>query len=56
MKIFSWRFNLFQVEQELGTEIQPIPKVVDKKLYVAECQVDSSSATADTDNPPATKA
>ena len=54
--ITFWRFNLFQVEQELGTEIQPIPKVVDKKLYVAEYQVDTSTAAPDDDNPPATKA
>ncbi|XP_065887826.1 uncharacterized protein [Dysidea avara] len=47
------RFNLFQVEQELGTEIQPIPKVIDKKLYVAEYQVDTGVAD---DNPPTTKA
>ncbi|KZV82419.1 DEAD-domain-containing protein [Exidia glandulosa HHB12029] len=29
------RFNLFRVEQELGTEIQPIPQTIDKSLYVA---------------------
>jgi len=29
------RFNLFKVEQELGTEIKPIPPNIDKKLYVA---------------------
>lgn len=52
-QIFLFRFNLFQVEQELGTEIQPIPKVVDKKLYVAEYQVDTGVAD---DNPPTTKA
>ena len=56
MKNFSPRFNLFQVEQELGTEIQPIPKVVDKKLYVAEYQVESTSAAVADDNPPTTKA
>ena len=43
------------MEQELGTEVQSIPKVVDKKLYVAEYQVDTSIAVDD-DNPPATKA
>lgn len=32
------RFNLYQIEQELGTEIQPIPPIIDKKLYVAEYQ------------------
>merc|ERR1711872_477722 len=25
-----------KIEQELGTEIKPIPKVIDKSLYVAE--------------------
>ncbi|KDN37738.1 putative ATP-dependent RNA helicase DHH1 [Tilletiaria anomala UBC 951] len=29
------RFNLYRIEQELGTEIQPIPSTIDKKLYVA---------------------
>lgn len=29
------RFNLFNIENELGTEIQPIPAVIDKNLYVA---------------------
>ncbi|KXS19389.1 DEAD-domain-containing protein [Gonapodya prolifera JEL478] len=27
------RFNLYKIEQELGTEIQPIPPVIDKQLY-----------------------
>jgi len=52
ISLFPFRFNLFQVEQELGTEIQPIPKVVDKKLYVAEYQVDTGVAD---DNPPTAK-
>ncbi|XP_076030239.1 ATP-dependent RNA helicase me31b isoform X1 [Oratosquilla oratoria] len=30
------RFNLHRIEQELGTEIKPIPKVIDPALYVAE--------------------
>lgn len=30
------RFSLHRIEQELGTEIKPIPKVIDKALYVAE--------------------
>lgn len=29
------RFNLYKIERELGTEIQPIPAVIDKELYVA---------------------
>jgi len=32
------RFALHKIEQELGTEIKPIPKVIDKELYVAEFQ------------------
>lgn len=30
------RFALYKIEQELGTDIKPIPKVIDKALYVAE--------------------
>jgi len=29
------RFNLYRIEQELGTEIQPIPGTIDKGLYVS---------------------
>ncbi|KAI0631239.1 DEAD-domain-containing protein [Trametes polyzona] len=29
------RFNLYKIEQELGTEIQPIPQQIDNRLYVA---------------------
>ncbi|KAH8917745.1 DEAD-domain-containing protein [Atractiella rhizophila] len=29
------RFNLYRIEQELGTEISPIPATIDPKLYVA---------------------
>lgn len=29
------RHNLFRIEQELATEIKPIPPVIDKKLYCA---------------------
>jgi len=29
------RFNLYRIEQELGTTIQPIPPEIDKTLYVA---------------------
>jgi ATP-dependent RNA helicase DDX6/DHH1 len=32
------RFSLHKIEQELGTEIQPIPKQIDPSLYVAEYQ------------------
>ena len=27
------RFDLFRIEQELGTQIQPIPSVIDRNLY-----------------------
>lgn len=38
INLVSWddRFNLYRIEQELGTEIQPIPQVIEKKLYVYE--------------------
>lgn len=29
------RFNLYKIEQELGTEIAPIPETFDRSLYVA---------------------
>ena len=32
------RFALHRIESELSTEIKPIPKVIDKSLYVAEYQ------------------
>lgn len=34
------RFNLYKIERELGTEIQPIPAVIDKNLYVAPNALD----------------
>lgn len=33
---FDDRFSLHKIEQELVTEIKPIPKSIDKSLYVAE--------------------
>lgn len=30
---FDDRFNLYRIEQELGTEIQPIPAEIDRDLY-----------------------
>ncbi|GLH02223.1 Putative ATP-dependent RNA helicase me31b [Gryllus bimaculatus] len=32
------RFALHRIEQELGTEIKPIPKVIDPSLYVAKIE------------------
>jgi len=34
------RYALHKIEQELGTEIKPIPKVIDPHLYVAEYQTE----------------
>lgn len=36
INLINWddRFNLYRIEQELGTEIQPIPPIIEKKLYV----------------------
>lgn len=36
INLINWedRFNLYRIEQELGTEIQPIPQSIDKSLYV----------------------
>lgn len=36
------RYALHKIEQELGTEIKPIPKVIDPHLYVAEYQTEGS--------------
>ena len=32
------RFSLITIEKELATEIKPVPKSIDKTLYVAEYQ------------------
>lgn len=32
------RYALHRIEQELGTEIKPIPKVIDPSLYVAKLE------------------
>jgi ATP-dependent RNA helicase DDX6/DHH1 len=36
INLINWedRFNLYRIEQELGTEIKPIPQHIDKGLYV----------------------
>lgn len=38
VNLLSWddRYSLYKIEQELGTEIKPIPANIDKSLYVAE--------------------
>lgn len=42
------RFNLYNIERELQTEIKPVPKEIDLKLYVAEYQTDSAACTSTT--------
>ncbi|KAG8982696.1 DExD/H-box ATP-dependent RNA helicase dhh1 [Tulasnella sp. JGI-2019a] len=42
------RFNLYRIEQELGTEIQAIPPTIDKSLYVAP----SGATTGDSEPQP----
>jgi ATP-dependent RNA helicase DDX6/DHH1 len=39
------RFNLYRIEQELGTEIQPIPQHIDKGLYVAPSAIDEPTGS-----------
>jgi ATP-dependent RNA helicase DDX6/DHH1 len=36
INLINWddRFNLYNIERDLGTEIQPIPHTIDKSLYV----------------------
>lgn len=36
INLINWddRFNLYNIEKDLGTEIQPIPAIIDKSLYV----------------------
>jgi ATP-dependent RNA helicase DDX6/DHH1 len=38
INLINWddRFNLYNIERDLGTEIQPIPPTIDKSLYVYE--------------------
>uniref|UniRef100_A0A336KSZ1 RNA helicase n=1 Tax=Culicoides sonorensis TaxID=179676 RepID=A0A336KSZ1_CULSO len=37
------RFDLHRIEKELGTEIKPIPKVIDPALYVPNAESNSSN-------------
>lgn len=37
------RHNLSKIEKELKTKIEPIPKEVDPKLYVAEFQMEKKT-------------
>lgn len=44
------RFALHRIEQELGTEIKPIPKVIDPKLYVAMPTTDLEATNENAEN------
>ncbi|KAH8410610.1 hypothetical protein KR009_006637 [Drosophila setifemur] len=43
------RFDLHRIEKELGTEIKPIPKVIDPALYVANIGASSGEACNNSD-------
>ncbi len=38
------RYSLRRIEGELKTSIAPIPKSIDPKLYVADCQIEELPA------------
>ncbi|QSL64497.1 hypothetical protein MERGE_001798 [Pneumocystis wakefieldiae] len=44
INLINWddRFNLYKIEQELSTEIQPIPSIIDKRLYVSPSALEES--------------
>ena len=44
----SDRYNLYDIEKQLNTEIKPVPKEIDKRLYVAEFQSEEPSSTTQT--------
>ena len=48
------RFNLYRIEQELGTEIQPIPQMIDKGLYVAPSAPEEQQQAQKTSTNPTT--
>lgn len=43
------RFDLHRIEKELGTEIKPIPKVIDPALYVANLALSSAESCNNND-------
>lgn len=54
INLVSWedRFNLYKIEQELGTEIQPIPNTIDKNLYVAPSAMSAGEVQKPTQQQP----
>ena len=55
INLINWddRFNLYKIEQELGTEIQPIPQAIDKNLYVYESPENIPRPVSNPNPPPA---
>ncbi|KAF2018450.1 ATP-dependent RNA helicase dhh1 [Aaosphaeria arxii CBS 175.79] len=54
INLINWddRFNLYRIEQELGTEIQPIPQVIEKNLYVYDSPENIPRPVSNTQRPP----
>ncbi|SPQ24550.1 1c4faecf-f1cf-41ab-bf8a-06a813f9a01b [Thermothielavioides terrestris] len=48
INLINWddRFNLYNIERDLGTEIQPIPQTIDRSLYVRSRSRSSSSSSS----------
>lgn len=44
------RYDLHRIEKELGTEIKPIPKVIDPMLYVANALPSSQDQNSSMNN------
>ena len=55
INLINWedRFNLYKIEKDLGTEIQPIPRSIDNALYVYDSphNIPRPSANAAQSNP-----
>ena len=59
INLINWddRFNLYNIERDLGTEIQPIPQNIDKKLYVYDTpeNIPRPVSNFQTNRPPASR-
>jgi ATP-dependent RNA helicase DDX6/DHH1 len=57
INLINWedRFNLYNIERDLGTEIQAIPAIIDKSLYVYD-NPESIPRPINLGRPPATQA
>lgn len=54
INLISWqdRFSLYRIEQELGTEIKPIPTDIDINLYASSGSVPKAMTTSASDSRP----